>query len=266
MRIFVLGSGSSGNCLVVEADGERLVIDAGMGPTRAVDRMRTLGSDLVSLRSPLGVFVTHDHGDHSSHALPIARALRAPLFAHHGATLARERRRLDVREYDPGRPLALGPFIVEALSVPHDAPQVALRVSASGKRFAIVTDLGTAPRGLRSFLSECDLVFLESNHCPLLLESGPYPPRLKRRVAGVLGHLANDQAAEIAASLVDTRVARLVLVHLSRVNNDPERALEVVASRAGRLDVDVLPQGEPRVFDVAPSTRRAVAQLGFGFA
>jgi phosphoribosyl 1,2-cyclic phosphodiesterase len=250
VRVFVLGSGSSGNCLVVEAEGERLVLDAGMGPTRATERMRALGADLVTSRAPLGLFVTHDHGDHAAHALPIARALRAPLHAHQGIAAPRARSRLEVRSYTPGRPVPLGPFIVEALPVPHDAPQVALRVSAGGRRFAIATDLGQSTRELRAFLGGCDVVFLESNYCPRLLESGPYPPRLRRRVAGGLGHLSNEQTAELARALEDTRVSRLVLVHLSRTNNTPSRALEVVTARVRRLPVEALPHGEPRTYDV----------------
>ena len=251
VRVFVLGSGSSGNCLVVEADGERLVLDAGMGPTRATERMRALGADLVTSQAPLGLFVTHDHGDHAAHALPIARALRAPFHAHAGIAAPRARSRLEVRSYTPGRPVPLGPFLVEALPIPHDAPQVAFRVSAGGRRFGIATDLGHVTRELRAFLAGCDVVFLESNYCPRMLETGPYPLHLKRRVAGPIGHLANEQTAELARSLEDTRVARLVLVHLSRTNNTPERALEVVSSRAHRLKVEALPHGRPHRFDVA---------------
>jgi phosphoribosyl 1,2-cyclic phosphodiesterase len=266
VRIWVLGSGSSGNCLVVEAEGERLLVDAGIGPTRAVERMRTLGADLVTSRHPLGLFVTHEHGDHSAQALPLARALRAPLFAHDGAGLTRARSRLDVRRYEPGRPVALGPFVVEALAIPHDAPHVALRITGGGRRFGIATDLGHATRELRAFLAGCDHVFLESNYCPRLLETGPYPLRLRQRVAGHLGHLANEQAAELAVALQDTRVSRLVLVHISRANNTPERALEVVASRLRRLDLDALPQGVAHVFDVAPGNALASAeQLAFAF-
>jgi phosphoribosyl 1,2-cyclic phosphodiesterase len=266
VRIWVLGSGSSGNCLVVEADGERLILDAGMGPTRATERMRALGADLITSRAPLGVFVTHEHGDHAAHALPIARALRAPLFAHDGIAIDRARRRVDVRSYVPGRPVPLGPFVVEALAIPHDAPQVALRVSAGRRRFAIATDLGHATRELRGFLAGCDLVMLESNYCPRLLETGPYPLRLKRRVGGPLGHLANEDAAHLAASLEDTRVARLVLVHLSRTNNAPERALSTVASRLRRLPVEALAHGDTRRFDVTPGASSAAAeQLAFGF-
>jgi phosphoribosyl 1,2-cyclic phosphodiesterase len=265
MRIFVLGSGSSGNCLVVEAEGERLLIDAGMGPARAQARMRDLGADLVTSRAPLGVLVTHDHGDHSAHAIPLARALRAPVIAHSGIALERVPQRIEVRSFVPRRSLALGPFLVEGLPVPHDAPHVAVRVSVGARRFAVATDVGHAPRDLRAFLRDCDLVLLESNYCPRLLESGPYPPRLKSRVAGPLGHLANEQAAELAASLEDTRVSRLVLVHVSRTNNTPERAHEVVASRVRRLPVMVLPHGGSRRFDVGAGPRARAEQLGFDF-
>ena len=196
VRVFVLGSGSSGNCLVVEAEGERLVVDAGMNPTRAVERMRALAADLVTARAPLGIFVTHDHGDHAAHALPLARALRAPLYAHDAAPLERARRRLDVRRYEPGRQVSLGPFAVDAVALPHDAPHVALRVGAAGRSVAVVTDAGCATRELRSMLAGCDLVLLEANYCPRLLESGPYPTSLKRRIGGPRGHLANEQAAQ----------------------------------------------------------------------
>ncbi len=265
MRIFVLGSGSSGNCLVLEAEGERVLVDAGMGPTRATERMRALGADLITRRPPLGLFVTHHHGDHAAHALPLARALQAPVFAHSGVPLV-SRKRVEVRPYSPGSPVHLGPFEVEALVIPHDAPHVALRVSAGGRRFGIATDLGHATRELRLFLQGCDLVMLEANHCPAMLEAGPYPPRLKRRVAGPLGHLTNQQAAELAASLEDTRVSRLVLAHLSRTNNSPERALDAVGRRLRRLPFEVLHHGEPRKLEVLDTRRMAHAeQLGFGF-
>jgi phosphoribosyl 1,2-cyclic phosphodiesterase len=266
LRVFVLGTGSSGNCLVAEADGERVILDAGMGPTRAAERMRALGADLVTSRAPLGVFVTHEHGDHAAHAVPIARALRAPLHAHDGIPAPRARRRLEVRPYTPGRPIPLGPFLVEALLVPHDAAHVALRVSAGGRRFGLATDVGHATRELRAFLGGCDLVFLESNYCPGLLETGPYPPRLKQRVAGPLGHLGNQQAAELARSLEDTRVGRVVLVHLSQTNNSPERALDAVVSRTRRLPVEALPHAEARRFDVtAGSWSAAAEQLALAF-
>lgn len=264
MRIFVLGNGSSGNCLLVEADGERLLVDAGIGPTRAAERMRGLGADLVTQRPPLGVLVTHEHGDHSAHALPLARALRAPVLSHAGVVRATSR--VEVQTFTPGRTFALGPFVVESLLVPHDAVQVALRISAGDRRFGLATDLGEVTRELGAFLRGCDLVFLESNYCPRLLDEGPYPPQLKRRIGGRLGHLANEQAAELARSLEDSRVSRLVLLHLSRVSNTPQRAREVVGSRTRRLIPEVLGHGESRRFDrVEAGSHPYVEQLAFAF-
>jgi phosphoribosyl 1,2-cyclic phosphodiesterase len=266
VKLFVLGSGSSGNCLIVECEGERLVIDAGIGPIRATERMRALGSDLITSRAPLGLFVTHDHGDHASHALSLGRALRTPVHAHPGIQFDRSRKNVQVLDYDPRKPVHLGPFQVEGLAIPHDGANIALRISAGGRRFAIATDLGHATRELRAMLGACDLVMLESNYCPELLETGPYPPKLKRRVGGPLGHLANQQTAELAAALEGTRVSRLVLAHISRTNNTPERALAAVTSRLRRLPVEALPHGEPRRLEVGESRRMAHAeQLGFPF-
>ena len=135
---------------MVEAEGERLIVDAGLNPTRATERMRLLGADLVTSRAPLGLFVSHDHADHSAHALGLARALKTPVFAHDGARLEPVRRRMAVRQYVPGRPLTLGPFLVESLAIPHDAPQVALTVSAGRLRCAIVSDVGHVTRELRA--------------------------------------------------------------------------------------------------------------------
>lgn len=266
LRVFVLGSGSSGNCLVVEGEGERLIVDAGLGPVRAVEQMRVLGSDLISERKPLALFVTHDHADHSSHALPLARALRAPIFAHDGVTIDRARKSSEVQSYAPNRSLSLGPFRVDAIQVPHDAAHVALRISVGARSMGIATDLGHVPRALCAFLAECDLVLLEANHCPEMLARGPYPFRLQRRVGGPLGHLANEQAAGVALALEDTRVMRLVLLHLSRANNTPERALDVVGSRVRRLAVEALPHGAPRRLDVgAAASSRPAQQLAFAF-
>ncbi len=126
---------------------------------------------------------------------------------------------------------------------------------------AIATDLGRPTGALAAFLGDCDLVLLEANYCPEMLEAGPYPERLKRRVQGPIGHLGNEQTAEVAAKLQETRVSRLVLVHLSRTNNTSQRALEVVTSRAPRLRVEALEHGSPGRFDVTSDGPRQL-ELG----
>ncbi len=259
MRVWVLGSGSSGNAAVIEADGARILIDAGMGPKTAARKMKDLGGDLFSSQLGLqAIVVTHHHGDHIAHLEPHARASRAPIYLHRGIdVLPRVREKYEVRPYEPGRPFTVGPFTIEALSIPHDAPQVSLRISTATHAFGVATDLGHVPRDLAAFLGSCDSVLLEANYDAQMLEWGPYPPRLKRRVAGDIGHLDNEQTAELAAALIGMRLRRIYLGHISRTNNTPDRALAAVRKRAGSLEVSIVFNGVPQLLDVVQRTTPA---------
>lgn len=274
MRVFVLGSGSTGNAILVEGEsGGRVLLDAGLGPRVAANKMRELGHDLFP-RGVDAVIATHHHGDHFSHAESLARTLRVPLYMHPGISASRVRARWEVREYRPGVPFEVGGFVVSAIAVPHDAPQVALTVSCpSGLRFGLATDLGCAPSSLVPFLGGCDVALLEANYCPMLLEVGPYPEHLRRRIRGGLGHLSNEQAGDVAAALAGTRLLKLYLGHISRSNNSPEKALAVVGPRCRGFDVEAVPHGASRLIEAGeiararPPRPRAIGEqlaLSFG--
>ena len=252
MRVFVLGSGSLGNSTLIEAGGTRVLVDAGYGPRASARRLESLGTDLVS-RGLDGIVITHQHGDHIGHLESLARAFRCPVFLHPGIEAKRVRARFEVRPYDPGTRFHVGAVAIDAVHVPHDAPQVALRLTASGPggaSFGIATDVGAPTRELVRLFSGCDAALLEANHCRELLELGPYPPRLKKRVSGGLGHLNNHETAEVAAKLVGSRMKRLFLGHMSRTNNTPERALDAVRPRARGMDVSVLGHCVPASFRI----------------
>jgi phosphoribosyl 1,2-cyclic phosphodiesterase len=253
LRAFVLGTGSSGNSLLVEAEGVRVLVDAGLGPRALEARLATLGVDLQRDGGRLAIDAivpTHHHGDHFSGVEKIARALGCPVYLHGGIVSPRVRARCDVREYAMGRRFHIGSLEVLAEHVPHDAPQVALRIASKEHAFGVATDVGRATASLTALLSTCDVALLEANHCREMLAFGPYPERLRERVGGGFGHLSNHQTAELAAKLVGSRLGRIYLGHLSRSNNTPERALETVASAAPRLAVSVLPHGAVSALDV----------------
>ncbi|HEY1958696.1 MAG TPA: MBL fold metallo-hydrolase, partial [Polyangiaceae bacterium] len=258
MRIWVLGTGSSGNSLLVEADGTRLLIEAGIGPKNASARMRMLGGDL---RGVDGIVVTHHHGDHAGQLEPMCKALGAPragsslpamVHLHDGVGVERVRHRFAVRRHRAGESFEVGALRVRTVPVVHDAPHVALAIQSKTHTFGFVTDVGTVTAPLVELLTSCNTVMMESNFCPQLLELGPYPRSLRRRIAGHLGHLSNGQAAALAGTIARHAASKIFLCHLSQVNNEPARALAMVRDRAPRAQVEVLPHGRARVIDLAP--------------
>ncbi len=255
-RAFVLGTGSSGNSLLVEAEGVRILVDAGLGPRVLEARLAALGVTLDRGPGQLAIDAivpTHHHGDHFGGVEKIARALRCPVYLHPGVEAPRIRARFEVREMAIGRTFKIGSLDVTAELVPHDAPQVALRIASREHAIGVATDVGRLTQGLTALLASCDAALIEANHCTEMLAFGPYPMRLRQRVGGGLGHLSNSQTAELAAKLVGSRLGRIFLGHLSRSNNTPERALETVASAAPRMDVSVLPHGSVCALDVRRS-------------
>ena len=64
---------------------------------------------------------------------------------------------------------------------------------------------------------------------PQMLRDGPYPPGLKQRVGGRLGHLENAQAAALLKQLDCSRLKHLMAAHISKKNNTPALARKALA-------------------------------------
>lgn len=268
MKVFVLGTGSSGNSLLVEADGTRLLVEAGIGPKNVASRLRALGGDPRAALD--GIVVTHHHDDHAGQLEPICKAFGAPridssgapiVHLHDGVEAHRVRHRFAVRRYRRGDWFEVGALRVRTVPVAHDAPHVALAIQSKTHTLGFVTDVGSVTAPLVEMLTSCDTVMLEANFCPQLLELGPYPRSLRRRIAGHLGHLSNGQAAALAGTIARHAASRIFLCHLSQVNNEPERALRAVRERAPDARVEVLPHGRSRALELAPAARRRMEQL-----
>lgn len=271
MRVATLASGSEGNATIVEAAGVRLLVDAGLGPRATLEAMREAGIE----GAPDALVVTHAHLDHFGHARRIARHLRIPAYVTestvrvHELIVSRRPAPSAFTMFGSREGFCVGGLTVESLPLPHDIPQVGLVISDGHHRIAIATDLGEPTAALVDRLAECDVVLLESNYDPTLLAQGPYPRRLKRRIASAGGHLSNGQTRAILARL-GARVHTVVLLHLSRTNNTPELALESArdALRGRRVDLHLAPPRgavmvsaapRPRASGTVPVGRRRVA-------
>ena len=244
MHLQVLSSGSEGNATLVRAGETSVLVDAGLGPRKLAER---LDAARVGPRQLDHVLVTHAHLDHSRSAGVVAKRQQATLHATSAllrhAKIARAPRLSTVPvggrfELAPRRG-SDSPVEVRAVPLPHDCdPTVAYRLEHDGRVAVILTDMGRPCRQVARALSGAHLLMLEFNHCLELMEQGPYPFVLRRRITGDRGHLSNPQGAEMLLSLAGEQLETLVLAHLSAKTNVPERALDAARGALARLGLD----------------------------
>ncbi len=247
VRIAILGSGSKGNCLVVDGGGAIVLIDAGFGPREIRRRLQHLGLDLHDVQA---IVITHAHGDHIKGAGQLAGSLSIPTFAtdatkRFASTWTALKRHVPVI---PGEAFDVGGLRFLPTKTCHDEPgSVCYAIDDGDEAFAICTDLGLVDGSVAAGLRGVDTLMLEFNHDRHMLQTGPYPSHLKRRVGSKYGHLNNDDAAKLLGLALTPSLSRLLCAHLSEVNNTPDKAL--AAARAvidGRdVEVAVAPQHAP---------------------
>jgi phosphoribosyl 1,2-cyclic phosphodiesterase len=227
VRVWVLGSGSRGNAVLVEAAGTRILIDCGFAPRTMAARLSGVG---LTPSDVYAVVLTHEHGDHASGALACADKFGWQLFASAG-TAAALGQPAAIRPFAAGATVAVGHAIVDSVRVPHDAADpIAVLVTdpGSGARCGIALDLGQVPAAMLRPFKDLDILVLEANHELAMLESGPYPPSVRARIAGRTGHLSNDDAARAIRAFAHRGLRHVVLAHLSEQCNAPATAIAVV--------------------------------------
>ncbi len=238
IEVSFLGSGSSGNCAVVRADGTSVLVDAGLSMKETERRLALRGTSLDAISA---IFLTHEHADHVYAALDLNRRRGIPVFASRGTAVAGGFPGplfADVRPVAGGKEMVLGNLHVRVTSTPHDGAEPVCYVFADGggRRVGIATDLGHLSSAVLEALGDCDVLGLEANHDEDLLRSGLYPPYLKKRILSPVGHLSNECAAEGLRCLVGPRTRAVVALHVSRHNNTcalAERVFREVLDETG---------------------------------
>lgn len=230
MRFASLGSGSEGNALVVEVEQTRILLDCGFSLRETQSRLARLGLAADDLAA---IVATHEHSDHIGGVARLAAKYGLPVWLSYGtyAFLAGlDQVPADCHIFDSHSAFAIGALLIQPFPVPHDAREPAQFVFSDGNaRLGVLTDTGCSTPHIESMLSGCHALLLECNHDSDMLANGPYPPSLKRRVAGKHGHLDNQAAADLLRALDTSRLQHLIAAHLSRKNNTPELAKRALA-------------------------------------
>jgi phosphoribosyl 1,2-cyclic phosphodiesterase len=238
MKVSVLGSGSTGNAVLLVANGTRVLVDAGLSAREIARRMALLGEDPNSLD---GILITHEHGDHAGGLRVLVKDLDCPVFISAktreayvcesrrvGMVNDEPRRRVDALrdravEIDSGRDFQIGKIEFHPFTVPHDAADnFGFTATHDGVKVATIMDFGHITTLITERLRGCAAIVIESNHSRDMLKTVEhYPWELKQRILSRLGHLSNEDVAEWLLDGFDGQARHLVLAHLSQRANNP---------------------------------------------
>lgn len=230
-HLTTLGSGSAGNCALVETSGTRLLIDGGLSALQTKQRLAACG---ISPEQIDGILLTHEHGDHAGCLGVWCKQFETPVYAN-SLTAEALRRNMPTgkqnwRLFVTGSDFQINDIAIQNFSVPHDAADpVGFVLHHGNASLGFLTDLGFATKLACERLRMAHTVVIEANHDEKLLQLDTKRPwSTKQRIMSRHGHLSNDAAAGVLAGMLGGNFKRAVLGHLSRDCNSAEIASETV--------------------------------------
>ena len=238
MRFTVLGSGSTGNAVLISTERTNVLVDAGMSSREILRRLAEVGVDYTKLDA---VLITHEHGDHAGGLRVLMASIGCPVYISRATADAyfdtraggkngdsessKRQRALAERtvEIESTHEFRIGDIDFEPFSVPHDAADnFGFVAKKDGVRVATLMDFGHITDLIRERLRGCDAIVVESNHSRDMLRAcSVYTWDLKQRIMSRTGHLSNEDLADWLQDEFDGCARYIVLAHLSQRANDP---------------------------------------------
>lgn len=235
MMLASLGSGSKGNATLIRSDHTCVLIDCGYSLLQFQKRLLNLN---ISADEIHAILVTHEHSDHGSGIAKLAKKFSIPVWTTVGTACA-----LSLNEYhviSGGQEYQLGEDLkVRAVTVPHDAAepvQFVFTQLTSGRKLGVLTDSGHITPHMKQAYDGLHALLLEFNYDDNMLQSGPYPPGLKRRISGQLGHLSNTQSLALLQQLDTSQLDCLIAAHISEKNNSSAIVDELLQGKSDKYN------------------------------
>ncbi len=226
MKVVVLASGSEGNATYIETNEIKLIIDLGKNAKyikEQLDKIKVTPEEIDY------ILISHTHKDHTSALKVFTNKYKTKVLLSQEMFYDLN----DLKDYDNiiiyEDDIYLKNVKIETIKSSHDAPDSRNFIVSDNKTSVVyVTDTGYVNRKYFKNLKNKDIYLFESNHDIEMLMNGPYPKWLKTRVLGSFGHLSNKDSSFYLTKLIGENTKKIVLMHLSHINNTPEKALETV--------------------------------------
>lgn len=244
LEICAIASGSNGNCYYIGNHTDAVLIDAGISTKQILLRMKERDLDATKIKA---LFITHEHGDHMRGARVFGKKLQIPVYLT-AKTYNNSYKNLRPdypKFFSPEDTIEVGNFTIYPVLKNHDAAEpCSFRIEYQNRNIGVFTDIGEACDNVKTHLQLCDSLFLESNYDEKMLWEGSYPWHLKKRVASDVGHLSNGQAFELLKQHAGENLQCVFLSHLSKENNTPEIAFEIMQPLTKRFAVKLTSRHE----------------------
>ncbi|HEY0657756.1 MAG TPA: MBL fold metallo-hydrolase [Pyrinomonadaceae bacterium] len=256
MKITVLGSGSTGNAVLICTEKTKVLVDAGLSAKETLRRLALVGINCDDLDA---ILVTHEHSDHAGGLRVFLKSVDCRVFISEAtensyystrkgvqnieseATKRRDALKNRIEKIESSREFRIGDIDFEPFSVPHDAADnFGFVAKNNGVRVATLMDLGCMTTLVKDKLRNCHAIIIESNHSRDMLKTCPlYSWDLKQRILSRTGHLSNEDLSEWLTNEFDGTAQNIVLAHLSQRANEPHLA---------RLTAETALQMRPNLF------------------
>nr|DAI22919.1 MAG TPA: YycJ-like MBL-fold protein [Caudoviricetes sp.] len=227
MILKCLGSSSQGNCYLLEAADETLIVEAGI-PIR--DIKKGLGWQLGKV---VGCLISHRHEDHAKSLKDIlAYGIRvlalSDVFDAGGL-----RTRVFCKEIEPMHGYKVGGFKVFVLPVVHDVPCAGFVIEHQEMgRLLFITD--TMMFEYR--LPNLNHVMIEANYSDAILQQnidrGFMPPSMRSRLFS--SHMELETTKEVLRTTDLSEANEVILLHLSDGNSNAQAFAEEAREIAGK--------------------------------
>lgn len=224
-------SGSSGNSYLVRSEYTAILIDAGISGKRIMEGLSAAGTQPGEVKA---LMVTHEHSDHVRSLRVLHKRLPEMMTYSNFATWGCIKDKIPEGRhvaFESGDEFDIGDIHVKSFRTSHDAAEsVCYSFLCGGRQISVLTDTGYISEEIYDQIKTADLLALEANHDPNVLQMGRYPYYVKRRILGEFGHLSNEAAADCIARLhtEDKKRRFVLLAHLSAENNSPELAMMTI--------------------------------------
>ena len=241
MKITVLGSGSTGNAVLISSGRTNVLVDAGLSAREVLKRLAEMG---VAADDLDGILITHEHADHIAGLRVLLASVECPVYisgptqdAYYSTRAGKDgegestKRRAALRgqtvEIESTREFRIDDIDFEPFSVPHDAvDNFGFVAKKDGVKIATLMDFGHISDLVKEKIQGCDAIIVESNHSRDMLRAcSVYTWDLKQRIMSTTGHLSNEDLSDWLTNDFDGKARYIVLAHISQRANDPHLAL-----------------------------------------